>query len=169
MAHGMLLVAALIAGGQDRAATEPTYQVELHKAADSVVARKEKDRTVFVITSASGIGGADIVLGSGAWPEKVTFRFLNAEGKAFTTLEDIRLYTDRVLIQGAQALSGKMPFRFVGAEGKFDAIEPGGPEAAGRLDVRVHRGEAGLDVTLPANVLRGSGQLRLTWIDAFRR
>ena len=124
MAHGMLLVAALIAGGQEGAAKEPTYQAQTHKAEDSVVARNEKNRTVLVITSQSGIGGADIVLASGAWPEKVTFRFLNSEGKAFRTLEDIRLYTDRVLIQGAHSMSGKMPFRFVGADLKFDAIEP---------------------------------------------
>src|SRR5262245_45607836 len=169
MAHGMLLFAALIAGGQDRAAKEPTYKVEPHKATDSVVVQKEKDRAVFLITSASGIGGADIMLGNGAWPEKVTFRFLYSKGKAFDTLEDIRLHTDRVLIQGAQKMSGRMPFRFLGADGKFDAIEPGGPEAAGFLDVRVHRVEGGMDVTLPANVLRGSGKLRLSWIDAYRR
>ena len=42
-------------------------------------------------------------------------------------------------------------------------------EAAGLLDVRVHLGEGGLDVTLPANLLKGSDKLRLTWIDAFRR
>ena len=110
MAHGMLLVAALIVGQPDREAKEPTYKVvEVRKVADSVVAQKEKDRTVFVVTSESGIGGATIVLAGGEWPEKVTLRFLNSEGKAFTTLEDIRLYTDRVLIQGAQAQSGKMP------------------------------------------------------------
>jgi hypothetical protein len=169
MAHGVLLIAALIAGGQDRAAKEPTYKVELRKAADSVVAQKEKDRTVFVITSESGIGGADIVLAKGAWPEKVTLRFLYSEGKAFWTLEDIRLWTDRVMVQGTQKKSGRMPFCFVGADGKSNAIEPGGAKAAGFLDVRVHRGEWVLDVTLPANVLRGSGKLRLSWIDAFRR
>ena len=168
MTHGMLLFAALIAGSQNRAAKEPTYKLKLHKDEDSFVARKEKDRTVFVITSKSGIGGVDIDLASGAWPQKVTLRFLYSEGKAFRTLEDFRLYTDRILIQGSQQESGKMPFRFVVADDKFDAIQPGGPEAAGLLDVRVHRGEGGLDVTLPANLLMGSGKLRLLWIDAFR-
>jgi hypothetical protein len=169
MAHGVSLLAALIAVGPDRAAKEPTYKVELRKAADSVVTQKENDRTVFVITSESGIGGAVIVFASGAWPEKVTLRFRDAEGKAYRTLEDIRLWTDRVLVQGAQKMSGRMPFCFVGVDGKSDAIEPGGAEAAGLLDVRVHRGERGLDVTLPAHVLTGSGKLRLSWIDALRR
>ena len=39
----------------------------------------------------------------------------------------------------------------------------------GYLDVRVERKEAGLDVTLPANLLTGSAKLRLSWIDEFRR
>ncbi|HSQ55400.1 MAG TPA: hypothetical protein VLM40_06615, partial [Gemmata sp.] len=120
MVHYMWLISALIA------AKEPTYKFELHKAADSVIVQKEKDRTVFLFTSKSGIGGADIVLARGAWPEKVTLRFRYSEGNAFWTLEDIRLYTDRVLIQGAQKMSGKMPFCFMGPDGMADAIEPGG-------------------------------------------
>jgi hypothetical protein len=165
----MLLIAILIALGPDGTAKEPSYKVKVHKDVDSVVAQKEKDRTVFVITSKSGIGGADIALDKGAWPEKVAFRFMYRKGNAFDTLEDIRLYTDRVLIQGAQKFSGKMPFRFVGADRPLDAIEPGGDEAAGYLDVRVHPGDGGLDLILPANMLRGSDKLRITWIDAYRR
>ena len=169
MVHGMLLVAALIVGQPDREAKEPTYKVKVHKAADSVVAQKEKDRTVLVVTSESGIGGADILLASGEWPENVTLRFLYSKGKGFRTLEDIRLSTDRVVVQGTQKASGRMPFCFAGPDDKVDVIEPGGREAAGFLDLRVHHGKAALDVTLPANMLRRSSNLRLSWIDAYRR
>jgi hypothetical protein len=169
MAHGVLLFAALTFGQPDRATKEPTYKFELHKAEDSVVVRKEKDRTVFVVTCKSGIGGADIVLTGGEWPENVTFRLLYSKGNGFDTLEDIRMNTDRLVVQGSQNSSGKMPFCFAGPDVKLDVIEPGGREAAGVLDVRVRRGEEGLDVTLPANVLRGSGKLRVAWIDAYRR
>lgn len=171
MAHGMLLAAALVVGQPDREAKEPTYKVvEVRKAADSVVARAEKDRTVFVVTSESGIGGATITLAGGEWPENVTLRFRYAKGQGFHWLEDIRLSTDRVVVAGAQKMSGRMPFCFAGPDSdKRDVIQPGGREAAGLLDVRVrHAGEA-MDVTLPAHMLRGSTRLRVAWIDAFRR
>src|SRR5437763_15626709 len=121
MGHGVLLVAALVVGPADREAKEPTYKVvEVSKAADTVVAQKEKDRTVFVVTSESGIGDATIVLNSGDWPENVTLRFVHAKGRGFTTLEDIRLYTDRVVVTGAEKVSGKMPFCFAGPDVKQD-------------------------------------------------
>jgi hypothetical protein len=170
MAPGMLLVAALVVGQPGRGAKEPTYKVvEVQKAADSVVAQKEKGRTVFVVTSASGIGGATIALGGGEWPENVTLRFLYSKGKGFHWLEDIGLSTDRVVVQGAENMSGRMPFCFAGPDDRRDVIEPGGRQAAGSLDVRVRRADDAMDVTLPANMLRGSTRLRVAWIDAFRR
>lgn len=170
MAYGMLLVAALIVGQPAREAKEPTYKVvEVQKATDSVVVQKEKDRTVFVVTSESGIGGASIVLADGAWPEKVTLRFVYSKGKGFHWLEDIRMSTDRVVVAGAQKFSGKMLFCFAGPDAKLDVIEPGGRDAAGFLDVRVHHTKEAMDVTLPAHMLRGSTRLRFDWIDAFRR
>ena len=171
MARGMLLVAALIVGQSDRETKEPTYKVvEVRKAADSVVAQKEKDRTVFVVSSESGIGGATIVLAGGEWPENVTLRFLYSKGRGFHWLEDIRLSTDRVVVEGAQKLSGRMPFCFAGPDSdKLDVIQPGGREAAGLLDVRVRHGKEGMDVTLPAHMLRASTKLRVAWIDAYRR
>ena len=172
MAQGMLLVAALIVGQPDRGAKEPTYKVVdsySYKGANSVVAEKEKDRTIFVVTSESGIGGATIVLAGGEWPENVTLRFLYSKGKGFHWLEDIRLSTDRVVVEGAQEVSGRMPFCFAGPDAAQDVIEPGAREAAGLLDVRVRPGKEAMDVTLPANMLRGSTKLRVAWIDAYRR
>ena len=173
MAHGMLLVAALIVGQPDLKVKEPTYKVVdsySYKGANSVVAEKEKDRTIFVVTSESGIGGATIVLADGEWPENVTLRFQYSKGKGFDWLEDIRMSTDRVVVEGTQKMSGRMPFCFAGPDSeKQDVIQPGGREAAGLLDVRVRAGKAAMDVTLPAHMLRGSTKLRVAWIDAFRR
>jgi hypothetical protein len=169
MALGMLLVAALVVGQPGGEVNEPTYKfVAVQKATDSVVARKEKDRTVFVVTSPSGIGDATIVLAGGEWPENVTLRFLYAK-KGFHWLEDIRLNTDRVVVPGAEKMSGRMPFCFAGPDAKLDVIQPGGREAAGFLDVRVHQTKEAMGVTLPAHMLRGSAKLRLAWIDAYRR
>ena len=47
-------------------------------------------------------------------------------------------------------------------------IEPGAREWAGLLDVRVHHAKEGMDVILPAHMLRGSTKLRMAWIDAYR-
>ena len=61
MAQCMLLVAALVVGQPGREAKEATYKIVdsySYTGANSVVAQKEKDRTVFVVTSESGIGGA---------------------------------------------------------------------------------------------------------------
>src|SRR5262249_34290244 len=170
MAHGMLLVAALIVGQPGREAKEPTYKVvDVQKTADTVVAQKEKDRTVFVVTSKSGIGDATIVLTGGEWPENVTLRFRYSKDSVFDMLEDLRMYTDRVVVVGAQKTSGRMRFCFTGPDVNQDVIEPGGREPAGYLDVRVQAGKEGMDVTLPAHMLRGSGKVRVTWIDAYRR
>ena len=170
MVRGMLLVAALVVGQPEGEGKEPTFKIaSVRKAEDSVVPQKEKDRTVFVVTSESGIGSAAIVLAGGQWPENVTLRFQYSKGKGFHTLEDIRLYTDRVVVQGTEKMSGKMPFCFAGPDEKLDVIEPGGREGAGLLDVRVHHAKEGMDVTLPAHMLRGATKLRLAWIDAYRR
>jgi hypothetical protein len=122
-----------------------------------------------VVTSESGIGGATIVLAGGEWPENVALRFQYSKGKGFHWLEDIRLSTDRVVVDGTQKMSGRMPFCFAGSDAKEDVIQPGGRESAGYLDVRVHHAKEAMDVTLPAHMLRGSTKLRVAWIDAFRR
>jgi hypothetical protein len=170
MAYVLFLVAALIVGQPAPATKEPSYKiVDVLKDKDTVVARKEKGRTVFLVTSESGIGDAAIVLASGEWPENITLRFQYSKGRGFHWLEDIRLYSDRGVVSGTEKMSGKMPFCFAGPDVTQDVIQPGGRDAAGFLDVRVRRTEEAMDVTLPAYMLRGSSKLRMSWIDAFRR
>lgn len=170
MAQVLVFVAALSVGQPSREVKEPTYKiVDVQKKKDSVVAQKEKDRTVFVVTSESGIGDATIVLASGEWPENITLRFQYSKGEGFHWFEGIRLYSDRVVVSGTEKMSGKMPFCFAGPDVTQDVIQPGGRDAAGLLDVRVRRTDAAMDVTLPAYLLRGSGKLRVSWIDAYRK
>jgi hypothetical protein len=170
MAYSILLVAVLVVGQPGREAKEPTYKiVDVQKDKDTVIAQKEKGRTVFVVTSPSGIGDATIVLAKGEWPENVTLRFQYEKGKGFHWLEDIRMYNDRIVVRGTEKMSGKMLFCFAGPDPAQDVIEPGGRDSAGFLDVRVRRTDEAMDVTLPAHMLRGSAKLRVSWIDAFRR
>jgi hypothetical protein len=151
------------------AAAEPSYRFELDKRDDAVVADKDKERTVFTVTGKSGIGGAVITLADGKWPERVTLRFRYDKDKGFGNLEEFRLRTDRVLVEGSLKSSGKMRFCFLSADGKPEAIEKGGATPAGLLDVTAVERDGAVEVTLPANLLTGSGKVKVSWIDAYRR
>jgi hypothetical protein len=54
---------------------EPTFKIQCRKANDSVTVAPEKKRTLVVVTSEAGFGGATIDLKSGEWPANVTFQF----------------------------------------------------------------------------------------------
>ncbi len=170
MATSLLMLAALVAAWhEDPKPTEPTFQFKLDKRADSITPEKEKDRTVFIINGESGIGGAEISIGEGQWPERVTLRLRYGKDKPFHNLESFALRTDRIMVSGTLKNSGKMPFCFVGPNTKPDALDDGNNAPAGFLDVSVKETDAGLEVNLPANLLRGNTKVKLSWIDAFRR
>jgi len=166
--HVLIFSAFTILGG-GTANDEPAYEYKLRKPADTILAIKEKTRTVFVVTSPSGIGDGSIKLKSGPWPENVTFRFVGSDGKAFSNLERIDLTTDRLRVEGNLKLSGKFRFCFLDAKKTPAAIEPGKRESAGMLNVVVEKRADAFEVTLPACLLIGSTQVELSWVDEFRR
>lgn len=86
MIHGLLLAVA-IAAPTPKDAVEPAFKFELRKSDDSAVVEKQKDRTVIVITSPSGIGEGIIALTNGKWPEKLTLRFVYNKERGFKSLE----------------------------------------------------------------------------------
>jgi hypothetical protein len=165
----LLLMAAALSGG----APEAAYEYKLEKAADTVVARTEGKRTVFTIASSTGIGGATIRLKAGEWPHDILLRLQYTAGKPFTSLESFGITTDRLWAGGAMRDSEQVLFSFRNAKGELerDAREaPGGHYVtSGTLRIRVEPGKEGVDITLPANLLAGSRQVSLGWIDAFRR
>jgi hypothetical protein len=144
------------------------FQVKVKKPADRVVAVKEKQRTVLLVTSPSGIGQATLTLKAGQWPDNVTLRFEHDKGKGFASLESLKLTTDRLRIEGSKRVSGRFLFAFLDAKRKPIALESGKNAAAGEMNVVVDAKNGAIEVTLPASLLIGSSQLEVAWIDAFR-
>lgn len=161
----LLVVATLTTLPAARNRAEPAYQLECKKPKDTITVRKEKNRTVFRVSSKDcGIGGATMSLKAGQWPAQVTLRF-----EGFSNLEAFRLVTARIAVSGSVGTSGHMPFAFVGADGEAPVVEPGAAAPAGELDVQVEKRDGFVDVTLPANLLVGSRKVRFDWIQAFLR
>jgi hypothetical protein len=154
------------------AGAEPSYEFKLRKAADTIVAVKEKERTVILVTSPGGIGQGTITLKAGQWPENVTLRLQHDKGKPFANLERIDLTADRIRVEGNLKSSGQFKFCFLDAKRTPVAIDQGTPSnaraPAGTMNVRVEKRDHGMDVVLPACLLIGSAQVELSWVDAYR-
>lgn len=143
----VLLLALPVAGG-------PTYEFEVDKTGDSVVALAEGD---FLITSQRGIGGCTIRPLAGNWPQCVTLRLRYGNGSGFSRLEGLGLGTPTWRIQGSLDRSGNMSRDYPG--------QPDRPPES--CDVRVVN-QDGLKVILPPGLLQGQEPLTFGWIDAFR-
>jgi hypothetical protein len=147
--------------------TEPRYQ---HWAeGDSVTVVTEGKRTVFVISNQYGIGGVTIRLKTGQWPREIALRFQHEKGKGFHKVESFALTTDRLqaagrLVDGTDHLS----FSLRNAEGTFDD-GTGGRVISGTVNIRGEKGKDGIEAKLPANLLVGSKEVTISWIDVFRR
>jgi hypothetical protein len=141
---------------------EAKYQFMLRKGEDAIEERKEKDRTLFVATSKSGIGGVQVTLAEGQWPRTVALRLQYSKDRGFTNLEAFTLQTARLHVSGSLRRSGDMELYFLGPDGK-----PG--DLAGKAKVTVENKDGGLIVTLPAFLLTGARDARFEWIDAYRR
>lgn len=168
MAIGLLLGTLFAFSDPDPAAKVPEFVIDT-RGTNSVTARIEKDQTVFVVMSERGIGWADIKLKSGTWPDRITFRFGYSAEKGFRSLEGFNLTTDQIVVKGSDKDSGKMLFTFLDANGKPDVTELRSENAAGKLDVRIEHRDGGLEVILPARMLRKSSKLWFGWVDAYRR
>lgn len=153
----ILMTLAFSLTGKD----EAKYQFALKKPKDAVAERKEEKRTVFVVTSKSGIGGVTVTLADGRWPRDVVLRLQYAKDRGFSSLESFGLQTSRLSVDGSLRTSGRMELYFLSPEGKAEA-------AAGKVNVKVESRDGALEVTLPAHLLTGAKEVSFNWIDAFR-
>ena len=140
------------------------YQCLLKKTEDSEAITNHDLRTMFVISSESGIGNVSITLPDGKWPKYVSFRFQYINGEGFGSLESISLTTERLQVSGSIKESGNMRFYLSDNESKFDSTV----HFAGYLDIKVKHDNDAIEVTLPANLLVGTNEVKIGWIDAFR-
>ena len=95
MRHLLTLLTCLILLAADAPTTSPAYRFDVTKPADALTVREEKDRTVFLITSPSGIGSATITPTAGQWPTRAVVRFLYTADRGFQRLEGIDATTNR--------------------------------------------------------------------------
>jgi hypothetical protein len=144
-------------------ADEPKFQFELKRKDDSIEVVREPKRTLFVITSLSGIGTAKIVRSEGPWPSQVVLRLRHAPGQGLKALENFELTVGRMRLKGNDKQSGKLPFFLADAEGKF----PPDDAPSGTLNVTFSPQAEALDVVLPANLLAGD-RVEIVWIDFYR-
>lgn len=147
-------------------AEPPRFEFKVVKQGDAIAAKERDKRTVFVVTSKTGIGGGEILLAAGDWPADVTLRFEYADGQGngFKMLEDFSLATGRLRVAGSHKQSGAVPFYLADAAGQYAKDQP----PAGHLRVTIDPKDGALEVTLPSHLLVGAKKVHLTWIDAYR-
>ena len=174
----LLLATTSLAFADEPKTTPPKLLSELRKPGDTFVARTEAHRTVYVITSPSGIGDAKITRAEGEWPRHVALRLQYEQGRPFTMLEAFSFRTDRLEVNSAlgripekaqrEPVPVKLNFWFVSSAGEPKFQYTGRIPAAGTLDATVQVNDGSLEIVLPADCLTESKTLRLDWIDAFR-
>jgi hypothetical protein len=170
MYTALILASIACCGAEEPKRVAPSY--EFHAAKEnSVVAAKDRGRTVFVVTNPFGIGRAGIKLKAGQWPSRVTLRFQRSgeKGGGFTNLEHIEITTERVHCVGSLGASGRFDFGFLDDKGQKPREVLGPDWSAGRLRVRVEQRDGAIEVTLPPHLLAESSRLEVYWIDAYRR
>lgn len=149
-----LLSIALYIATAYASAGNPTYSFTLHKSEDSIAVHTHNQRTVFVITSESGIGKAEVNLKAGQWPGYVSVRFQYHDGRGFQSLEGFTLTTSRLRVQGGMDRTSGM---FRPDRELSDSPEVNTQQRAGAVEVDV-----------PADLLTGSDHIHFEWIDAYR-
>lgn len=160
----LLLAAAPSGDRKPESGTEgqaAQFGVKCRKAEDRVQPLVEMDRTIFRITSKSGIGSAEVTLVGGSWPRQMVLRFTEWNGM----LEHLSVGGNKL------SLSGNLRTRprtvsFFDANGK--PVEDRA-KAVYVLTVESKEGGKVVEVVLPPGF--GSPEtktLKLSWIDAYR-
>lgn len=149
-----LLSIALYIATAYASAGNPTYSFTLHKPEDSIAVRIHNQRTVFVITSESGIGKAEVKLKAGQWPEHVSLRFQYHDGRGFQSLEGFTLTTAHLRVHG-------------GMDRTSGTFRPD-RELSDSPQVSTQQRAGAVEVDVPADFLRGSHHIHFEWIDAYR-
>jgi hypothetical protein len=138
----------------------PQYTAKLQKAEDRCQIEETKDGAVFVITSDTGIGKAEVAALAGRWPERVVFRFVK-----MTNLEQFQI-SDPGLTLAALLRRGETKSTFLFDRDGKDTKDP--DKAA--FTIIVEQKKDGMEVVVsPSGPFREAGKWKITWINAYRR
>jgi hypothetical protein len=148
------------------------FRITSKKKDDSVEVRADKDKTVFVVTSPSGISQAAIERLDEAWPKTVVIR-LNLKG-----LESFRINNGKATLDGAVSLQEGTPKVRLWKDGKEGA--PLDAKSPLWTDIRILGGDGKpakslplkdgyFEVALPKALIEGNPKaLTVSWTDFFR-
>jgi hypothetical protein len=133
------------------------------KAEDSLNAALTKDGgVIFGVTSKSGIGGAEIILTQGDWPQKLSLHFLGFKDY----LESFNIGNGKVMLSAALRDRPKTTWYFDQAGKPVNEKD----RAVYTMTIEVNEKERRIEVTLPPNLCtKETKSLKVEWIDAFRQ
>ena len=164
--NAMLLLALTVGASYD----QPKFKITTKKPDDTVEVRPDKDKTLFIVKSPSGISQAVIERQDDTWPKVVVLR-LHLKG-----LESFRIANGKIRLDAAvSSQNGKVR---LWKDGKEDAqLDEKSPFWA---DVRIFGGDGKpvrepplkygyFEVTLPRAFFEGNPQtITVGWIDFYR-
>lgn len=144
------------------AATQPALnlQITLTRPKDKIESTADGNTVVIQVTSASGIGGAELAPAAGRWPERIVLRLMH-----FRLLEGVNAANGRVFCQSALGLH-ETEVRQIKADG---AGAGGDVDRPGDYAIAVEKHEGYIEVVLPAALWRqDTKSIRVQWVDAYR-
>jgi hypothetical protein len=163
----MLLLALVTANGDP-----PRLKITTKKQDDTVEVRSDKDRTLVVVRSPSGISQAIIERQDVNWPKVVVLR-LHLKG-----LENFRVSSGKVRLDGAVSIQEGKPKVRLWRDGKKDA--PVDEKSPLRTETRIVGGDGKparelplkdgyFEFTLPRAFFEGNPKaITVQWIDFYR-
>ncbi len=161
------VLALALTGATVFAEDKPEFKFKANRVDDRIVVKKEKDRTVFDITSPFGISAATIERTGDAWPDDVVLRLhlsglerfqVNSEkATAWGRVGDLELSVDGKKENPNDPKGAHfMDFKAVGKDGKPPEKIP--------LD------DGYFEMRLPKSFFQGNPKkISLEWVDWFRR
>jgi hypothetical protein len=160
------------AGGAPSGKQPGKFKITTRKAADAVEVQGDADRTVFVITSPSGIGGAEIERLADNWPKAAVLR-LRLKG-----LENFRISNGKVMLAAAVSVrEGKVSVRLWQDNKENAPLDEKSPlwmeiralGADGKAATQIPLQGGYFEMTLPRALLEGKPRsLTLNWVDFYR-
>jgi hypothetical protein len=148
------------------------FKISTKRPDDTVEVRIEKEKTVLVVSSPTGIGQATVQRTSESWPRSVVLR-LKLNG-----LEHFRVASGRLTLAAAVSATGGKPAIRVWQDGHED--NPLDDKSPAWPDIRILQSDgtpagqlplAGgyFELTLPPALFQGEPQsITLDWIDFYR-
>jgi hypothetical protein len=151
---------------------QSAFNITTKKSEDRVVVSAAEDRTIFTVTSPSGIGSATIAPKDGTWPKSVTLRLRLSGLESLSIASDKTTWAAEVSSHG----DGKAMLRLI-EDGKEKPVEKDKPywteikiiDSQGKAAKQMPLKDGYFELIVPAELLQGRPKsLAISWIDFYR-